>query len=48
MLIFHQYGEPLLAKHIVIIFDTFGGLADVIKYAIFHNDRSMGFRSAGA
>jgi hypothetical protein len=29
-------------------FDKFAGLADIIKYAEFPNDRLRGFRSAGA
>jgi hypothetical protein len=35
--------SPILA-----VFGKFGGLADVINCANFHNDQSKGFRSEGA
>jgi hypothetical protein len=36
------------SQQIVIIFCRFNGLADIINYVKFQNDRSKGFRSAGA
>jgi hypothetical protein len=35
------------SQPIVIMFDKFNGLANLIKCAKFQNDRSRGFRSAG-
>jgi hypothetical protein len=48
MLIFHLYEELLSNQPIVTIFGKFSGLADVIICVKFQNDRSKGFRSAGA
>jgi hypothetical protein len=48
MLAFHLHMGAAPSKPIVSIFDKFVSLADIIKYAKFHNDRLRGFRSAGA